>query len=377
LGAILDVVFETGPKLYRFKNSHDKGIVEPIGTPILAAIDLLSNTLAGFELFRMKDFNDEMKKLLDGWATDTLQQEKSASVFSDVNEGWFTEEGLKLLEDGLRGATFDETFEHDPNVPPPRRYRTWDSFFTRTFKKADPPLRPVEVLRRNGQDFPVINNACESSSLRIAHNVQLQDQFWLKDQNFSIYDMLGSLADDHAKDFVGGSVYQAYLTARDYHRWHSPIKGKVVATAKVPGTYYAVLPDEGDTGRRLQKGDPRCAILRSQSWLSVSAARCVIIIEPDNEEIAKVAFIGIGVGEVSSVDPSEKFKDIKKPVDVEAGEELGMFRFGGSTYVLIVQLRNPDKKQLVFKDINDVPFARSQHHWVNSIIARVEDISDQ
>jgi len=189
--------------------------------------------------------------------------------------------------------------------------------------------------------------------------------------------MLGSLADDHAKDFVGGSVYQGYLTIQDYHRWHSPIEGTVVATAKVPGTYYAMLPDEGDPGnRRLQKGDPRCLMSRCEPWLSVSAARCIIIIEPDNEEIAKVAFIGIGVGEVSSAEPSEKFKDIKNPVDVEAGEELGLFRFGGSTYVVIIKLRNPDKKHLVFKDINDISITQGQHHWLNSIIARVEDIPE-
>jgi len=27
------------------------------------------------------------------------------------------------------------------------------------------------------------------------------------------------------KDFVGGTVYQAYLSAENYHRWHSPVSG--------------------------------------------------------------------------------------------------------------------------------------------------------
>ena len=46
--------------------------------------------------------------------------------------------------------------------------------------------------------------------LRVHHppatNVQLHDRFWLKTQNYSLYDILGRDA-DVAQKFVGGKVY--------------------------------------------------------------------------------------------------------------------------------------------------------------------------
>jgi hypothetical protein len=67
--------------------------------------------------------------------------------------------------------------------------------------------------------------------LRFATNVQIHDTFWFEEQNYSIYDMLsgkepGSLA-PLAKGFEGGSVYQAFCSSQDYHRWHNPVQGKL------------------------------------------------------------------------------------------------------------------------------------------------------
>ena len=37
------------------------------------------------------------------------------------------------------------------------------------------------------------------------------------------------LAQDEAADqFVGGTIYQAFLSATNYHRWHSPVAGTIV-----------------------------------------------------------------------------------------------------------------------------------------------------
>lgn len=40
------------------------------------------------------------------------------------------------------------------------------------------------------------------------------------------------------KLFVGGTVYQAFLSALSYHRWHAPIDGTIKDVYKIPGTYY-------------------------------------------------------------------------------------------------------------------------------------------
>ena len=41
-----------------------------------------------------------------------------------------------------------------------------------------------------------------------------------------------------AKQFEGGTVYQAFLSALFYHRWHSPVDGEIEDVYLIPGTYY-------------------------------------------------------------------------------------------------------------------------------------------
>jgi phosphatidylserine decarboxylase len=47
------------------------------------------------------------------------------------------------------------------------------------------------------------------------------------------------LANDESVDeFVGGTVYQAFLSALNYHHWHSPVSGTIEKAFVKPGTYY-------------------------------------------------------------------------------------------------------------------------------------------
>lgn len=82
-------------------------------------------------------------------------------------------------------------------------------------------------------DDSVIVNACESAPLTLKRNVAADSPFWLKGQEYSLYDMLQR--DELAHTFVGGCVYQAYLSALSYHRWNAPVSGTVVKVVKMPG----------------------------------------------------------------------------------------------------------------------------------------------
>jgi phosphatidylserine decarboxylase len=66
--------------------------------------------------------------------------------------------------------------------------------------------------------------------------VKVQDKFWLKGQPYSLNDMLNF--DPSAKLFEGGTVYQAFLSALSFHRWNSPVKGKIAKAFVVNGSYY-------------------------------------------------------------------------------------------------------------------------------------------
>ena len=76
------------------------------------------------------------------------------------------------------------------------------------------------------------------------------------------------------------------------------------------------------------------AMARSLTWLTMVATRDIIYIEADNEDIGLMAFIAVGMTEVSTCD-----------VTVEVGQrlcardQLAMFHLGGSSYAMIFRRR--------------------------------------
>jgi phosphatidylserine decarboxylase len=86
-------------------------------------------------------------------------------------------------------------------------------------------------------DGKVIVSACESTPYGISTDVKRQDRFWIKSQTYSLADLLAN--DDSVDQFFGGTVYQAFLSATNYHRWHSPVAGTIVRAFVVAGTYYS------------------------------------------------------------------------------------------------------------------------------------------
>ncbi|MFP3570703.1 phosphatidylserine decarboxylase, partial [Paraburkholderia sp. SIMBA_030] len=78
------------------------------------------------------------------------------------------------------------------------------------------------------------------------HDVRLHDAFWIKSQPYSPQEIFTAREAKTARQFVGGSVYQAFLSAFNYHRWHAPVGGRVTHAYVVPGTYYSDAESEGE-----------------------------------------------------------------------------------------------------------------------------------
>ncbi|KAG8773176.1 hypothetical protein FRC12_002683 [Ceratobasidium sp. 428] len=316
---------------------------EPIGVPIYVAMDPLINTSAGYLLFTMDDFNKAMRVLLNAWGH-YLMSDDSNKTLTDAPDGWFGQEGIGLLQAADRG-TFNNTYITPDASAVNRGYKSWDAFFTREVQSTARPVDPAPP-------GTVIYNACESTVERYATKVQLHDKFWLKGMPYSLYDMFGGDASkEHiARHFENGTVYQAFLSPEDYHRWHAPVTGTIVDAYILPGTYYAALPDDGDDG------DMRGALIRSQPWLTAAAARAVVTIK--SEIFGLVCLIAVGMVEVSTCELLVKAGD-----HVEPGKQLGMFHFGGSSHALIFQ-----------KHVNIAwrnPVKPGVHRKVNSILADV------
>lgn len=57
--------------------------------------------------------------------------------------------------------------------------------------------------------------------------------------------------DDSAGQFAGGTVYQAFLSATNDHRWHSPVAGTIRNTQRLPGSSLRASAGTGVTGRSM------------------------------------------------------------------------------------------------------------------------------
>lgn len=278
-----------------------------VGVPINAILDRAMGTPAGFAAFLNTRVNTHLRAVLDEWGRFLKSPDSRHVLNDDPHTGWF---GKDALQDMPR---FDEEFLCDPKAPY-RGFASWDDFFTRRFR---PDVRPVAAP----DDADVIANPCESAPYRIARNVGRRDRFWVKSQRYSLEHMLAG--DSLVPDFVGGTVYQAFLSALSYHRWHAPVSGTIVKAYLTPGSYYSETLAES--------ADP-AGPDESQGYIAEVATRAMIFLRPDNPRLGLICFMPVGMAEVSTCEIG-----VYEGQHVEKGDEIGMFHFGGSTFCMLFQ----------------------------------------
>lgn len=264
---------------------------------------------SGYAVFRDAAFNRYLKRVLDNWCGFLGGPHSREHLTEQAPDGWFCKEAL--------AKTGMSDFLCDPAAPY-WGFTSWNDFFTRRLK---PGARPVH----EPDDPRVVVNACEAAPYAIEHGVKLHDDFWIKSQPYSLQDIFTGREHALAERFIDGTVYQAYLGAHNYHRWHAPVAGRIKTAYLVDGTYYSDIEAEGE--------DPH-GLNDSQGYTTAVAARAIIVIEAAHRPLGLVACIFVGMAEVSSC-----VVDVVVGQEVQKGEELGYFQFGGSTCCLIFEPR--------------------------------------
>jgi phosphatidylserine decarboxylase len=201
---------------------------------------------------------------------------------------------------------------------PPGGFGTFDAFFTRRLKPGARAFDPSPDAVLSPADGRV-----EDCGV-IEHGARLR----VKAHEYSVAELVGDAA--AGTELEGGSYAVIYLSPRDYHRVHAPVSGAVVAARYVPGTLYPV----NDIG------------VRHVPNLLARNERLIVHQRSERHGRAITALVGaVGVGRISvSFDDSLVTNDGRasglrvygdEPVQLERGDELGVFHLG-STVVLLL-----------------------------------------
>ena len=167
----------------------------------------------------------------------------------------------------------------------------------------------------------------ESHVTRFGHDLKAHQRYCVKGVHYSLVDMLAGHK-QLVSPMVGGSLIQAFLNPVDYHRFHAPVAGTVVAADVIPGLYFNDhCPVQNDHDLS-QLSDGTQA--EYETYISNTQTRGIVAIQTEQHGLVMV--IPIGMAEVSSV------KIFHVPGDhVQKGQQLGTFQFGGSTCIVIFQ----------------------------------------
>jgi phosphatidylserine decarboxylase len=201
----------------------------------------------------------------------------------------------------------------------PEHYPSFNAFFTRALRTDARPISEKEGAVISPVDGTV------SQAGEIGHGRVFQ----AKGQFYSLEELLGG--DPRLADrFDGGSFATLYLSPRDYHRIHMPLTGTLRKMSHVPGRLFSVSPSTTRTVPRLFSRNER-------------------IINLFETEAGPMAVIMVGAIFVASMDtvwagtvtPASRrighwdySAEEQKPVNLEAGMELGRFNMG-STVILL------------------------------------------
>ncbi len=197
----------------------------------------------------------------------------------------------------------------------------WSSFnewFSR--RLSSPDARPIS-------DAAIIAPA-DSAPQGIWHidgQSQLDMGVQLKSVRFyNVADIIGE-GSAYREAFANGTLTHTFLDVNDYHRYHFPVSGKILEVRKIPALdAVGGIISWDNTQKRYILWD------ENPGWQSVETRDCLIM----ETEYGLVAILPIGMSQISSCNWEET---VQVGTEVQAGDPMGYFLFGGSDIVMIFQ----------------------------------------
>jgi len=219
--------------------------------------------------------------------------------------------------------------KEDYNLPNPKSsdggFKTFNEFFVRTLKnqkKSRPQTMPELDYVISAPTDCIINSVPQKITSK---NTLIPTK---GRQALNIRDMLDGSS--YAKKFVGGTALSCVLMPNTYHHYHAPVSGEVVESKIIKDAYYGYDDFPTWVARYGNVGYYGTDFSQFENF-----KRGYFIIE--TKKYGSVAMIPVGLNTISSIVFNDKFVDIKKPVAITRGDELGNFQYGGSLVIMVFE----------------------------------------
>jgi len=179
------------------------------------------------------------------------------------------------------------------------QYPTFNDFF---FRKLKPESRPFSDK---------LDEVCLPADGRVLVYPEAEQgtEYPVKGAEYSLETLLG----EQFPEYESCAVAVIRLCPADYHRFHFPCSGKVVAHKKISGQYHSVNP---------------VALKKKPNLFCVNKREYTII---ENDLFGKVAYLEVAAFGVAGIEQTFEGTDVQKM------QEKGYFKFGGSTVVLVFE----------------------------------------
>ena len=237
----------------------------------------------GINFVRDKDFTDWMQKFVHERGVFMDSKESAAAANKWVNDGTIDMSSYQIPEGG---------------------FVSFNDFFTRKLKSG---ARPISDPNNNA----VLISPADCIVSPISSALTSEQDFVVKGDTYNIAALLGSV--ELANKFAGGAALVCLLYPKDYHRYHAPVTGTIVAKGSLDDKHYYY----GFKG-----------LVKYFSEYH----RAYYLINTKNS--GQVGFVAIGMSDINSVNmPLTAYsnKEIKK------GDEIGYFAYGGSGIVMLFE----------------------------------------
>jgi phosphatidylserine decarboxylase len=189
---------------------------------------------------------------------------------------------------------------------PTESFRNFNEFFYRQLKvdarPCSAPHNPKIIVSPADCRSVVFNHIDEATRI------------WIKGREFSVARLLGNTYPEDVARYTNGALGIFRLAPQDYHRFHIPVDGVMATPKTIEGEYYTVNP------------------MAIRSALDVYGENVRVVVPIDSQTHGRVMVVCVGAMMVGSTvitrQPGER---------VHRAEELGYFKFGGSTLILLFE----------------------------------------